>query len=83
VNLLTAPLFVLFFMAMFVRSATAFATWAAAVCSTGIAIGIAYGEAFGLGFLWIMPVSLLTGIIIGFAFSLIPIGKRRPMLSSQ
>src|SRR5687768_12257925 len=43
-----------------------------AAASTGIAVGIAYGEAFGLGFLWIIPVSPLTGIVIGFAISLIP-----------
>jgi SSS family solute:Na+ symporter len=82
VNLLTAPLFVLFFMAMFVPAATAPATWIAAAASTSAAVGIAFFNLLGLSFLWIMPVSLLVGIVTGCLFSLVPIGKRRPMLET-
>ena len=76
VNLLTAPLFVLFFMAMFVPWATAFGTLVAGACSITMAVGIAYGAWFGLSFLWIMPMALLTGIGTGMLASLPPIGQR-------
>jgi SSS family solute:Na+ symporter len=79
-NLLTAPLFVLFFMAMFVPWATAFGTWTGASASVCAAVAIAYFEFMGLSFTWIMPVSLLTGIVAGCTVSLFPIGASRPML---
>ncbi len=69
VNLLTAPLFVLFFMAIFVRRATTLGALAGLAASIGAAVGIAYFNLFGLSFLWMMPISLLTGIIIGTACS--------------
>ena len=83
VNLLTAPLFVLFFMAMFVPNATMPATWVAAIASTSAAVGIAYFNLFGLSFLWIMPSALFTGIVAGCLFSVVPLGKRRPMLETS
>jgi solute:Na+ symporter, SSS family len=101
VNLLVAPLFMLFFMAMFVPWATTFGTWSGAVVSTLVAILIAYWEPlstapgfkqaiaalenlFGIesiSFLWIMPASLVTGIVLGSVFSLLPVGKS-PKLAS-
>ena len=83
VNLLTAPLFVLFFMAMFVPWATTPATWAAAIASTATAILVAYYPGLGLGFLWVMPVSLVAGILVGFLASIIGVGKRRPLLETR
>ena len=83
VNLLTAPLFVLFFMAMFVPWATMPGTWAAAVASTAVATLIAYYPKLGLGFLWVMPVSLAAGIAVGCLTSFIPLGKQRPMLDTS
>jgi SSS family solute:Na+ symporter len=80
VNLLTSPLFVLFFMAMFVPWATTFGAWAALLTSLSAAVGIAYFNWLGLSFLWIGPASLAIGIIAGSAASLLPIGQRRPML---
>jgi Na+/proline symporter len=75
VNLLVAPLFVLFFMALFVPWATSAGTIAAGLCSVVVAVGIAYGQWFGLSFIWIMPMALVAGIIVGSAASLIPIGS--------
>ena len=83
VNLLTAPLFVLFFMAMFVPWATTFGTWVAGLASAAIAIAISYFNFLGLSFLWISPVALATGILVGCVFSLVPIGKPRPMLEVE
>ena len=83
VNLLTTPLFILFFMAMFIPWATTFGTWAALLATLSVAIGVAYFEWFGLSFLWIMPVSLVAGILVGCIASLVPIGRRRPMLEME
>jgi SSS family solute:Na+ symporter len=80
VNLLTAPLFVLFFMAMFVPWATTFGTWMAAIASVAMAVAISHFELGGLSFLWIMPMSLVAGVFVGCLASFAPIGKPRPML---
>jgi SSS family solute:Na+ symporter len=80
VNLLTAPLFVLFFMAMFVRWATPFGTWAAGLSSVAAAVVIAYTDLTPLSFLWIMPGSLAVGVVVGCLVSVLPITQRRPML---
>lgn len=97
VNLLVAPLFLLFFLAMFVPWATATGAWCGAAASSAVAILIAYWEPLSalpvtgrliaglrdwlnidsVSFLWIMPGSLLTGILFGSLCSLLPIGKRR------
>lgn len=77
VNLLTAPLFVLFFMAMFVPWAKSFGAIVAALCSTVVAIGIGYFSWFGLSFIWIIPCALGTGAVVGPLVSLLPIGQRR------
>lgn len=80
VNLLTSPLFVLFFMAMFVPWATTLGTWVAGVTSTAMAIAIAFFDFGGLSFIWIMPASLVVGIVFGCTASLLPVGISRPML---
>jgi SSS family solute:Na+ symporter len=80
VNLFTAPLFVLFFMAMFIPWATTFGTWMAAIASVAMAVAISYFELGGLSFLWIMPMSLVAGVVVGCLASFAPIGKPRPML---
>jgi len=74
-NLLVAPLFLLFFMAMFVPWSTSLGTHVATVCSVSVAVGIAYFEIFGLTFQWIMPVSFVVGAAVGALVSLLPIGK--------
>lgn len=75
-NLLVAPLFILFFMALFIPWATSFGTITAGLASAAVAIAIAYFELFGLSFIWIMPGALITGVVIGPIVSLIPIGKQ-------
>jgi Na+/proline symporter len=83
VNLLTAPLFVLFFMAMFVPWATTFGTWLAGLASVAAAIVVAYTSLTGLSFLWIMPGALVTGIVGGCVASVLPIGRKCPMVGLQ
>lgn len=82
VNLLTAPLFVLFFMAMFVPWATTLGAWSAGIASVAAAMSIAYGDFTGLSFLWVMPGSLIVGVLAGCLVSLLPIGEKRPMLTT-
>lgn len=65
VNLVVAPLFVLFIMALFVPFATDRSTVWAGVSSLVIAILIAFFEIFGISSLWITPLSLLWGTIVG------------------
>src|SRR5690606_40301187 len=63
VNLFVAPLFVLFFMALFVPFATERGTFAGGVSSIIAAVAIAFFGVFGLTVLWIMPMSLLSGFV--------------------
>jgi SSS family solute:Na+ symporter len=81
VNLFVAPLFGLFFMAIFVRFATSFGTLIGAVAGVATAAAINYwpdvtGNPPPLSFLWAMPFSLAVQILVGCAFSLLPIGRR-------
>ncbi|EAQ78073.1 sodium:solute symporter family transporter [Blastopirellula marina] len=73
VNLLTAPLFVLFFLALFVPWANAWGAWLGLAASTAVAIAVAYSHELGLGiglsFVWIMPCALLAGITVGTSAS--------------
>ncbi len=68
VNLFVAPLFLLFFMAIFIPWSTTFGTWTGAIAAVATAIMIAFWGDFtgstGLSFLWIMPGSLAAGIIV-------------------
>ncbi len=75
VNLLTAPIFVLFFLALFVPRATP----AAAVAATAASVSAAAVVAFGWGakwFLWSPPAALLAGVTVGTLASLT--SSRRP-----
>ena len=69
INLLTAPLFVLFFLALFVPWANAFGAWLGLLSSIATAVSIAYAKDLGLpltiSFVWIIPGSLLVGITVG------------------
>lgn len=68
-NLLTVPLFVLFFLALFVPWANAAGAWLGLVGATVTAVAIAYsqdlGLNIGLNFVWMMPCSLLVGVTLG------------------
>ena len=63
-------------MALFVPWDPSVDTLIAGLCSLCVAVGIAYGEWLGLSFIWIMPLALLTGIVVGPIASLLPIGHK-------
>lgn len=71
VNLFVAPLFVLFFMALFVRFATEKGTFLGGIMAIVVAVAIAFFGVYGISVLWIMPFSFLAGSISGCLFSLI------------
>ena len=58
VNLLTAPIFVLFFLALFVRWSTPLGAVAATVASISVAVSIAFFKSLRLELLWTSPCSL-------------------------
>lgn len=64
VNLVVAPLFVLFFMALFVPFATNRATIVGGIVSLITAILIAFFNIFGITVTWIMPCALVVGIAV-------------------
>ncbi|MCA8985857.1 MAG: sodium-coupled permease [Planctomycetaceae bacterium] len=80
INLLTAPLFVLFFLALFVRWANETGAWLGLLASIATAIAIAYstelGLPWGISFVWMMPCALLVGIGVGMLGSLLPVRSR-------
>jgi len=79
VNLLSAPIFVLFFLALFVTRATPLSAVAATVASVTTAAVVAFGwEA--KWFLWSPPAALVAGATIGTLASLMP--SRPPSMSS-
>jgi len=54
-NLLVAPLFVLFFLALFVKRASWTATWIGVIASIAVAVTVAYGELIGQGLAALLP----------------------------
>ena len=84
VNLFVAPLFVLFFFALWVPWGRQLGAVVGAVSGLAMGAAIAFYEVFGLKFLWIMPCSLAVGIVVGCVVSLLPIGstaaQRKPTL---
>lgn len=82
VNLITAPLFGLFFMAMFVRWAKGWATIVGAMCGLAVVVAISFwkeltGSTEGISFLWAMPLGFAAQTAVGSLLSLLPIGRRR------
>jgi SSS family transporter len=71
VNLLTAPIFVLFFLALFVPWATPAGGVAATVAGVSVGVAIAFFRAGGLEFLWAAPCSLVAGVVVGMLSSLL------------
>jgi SSS family solute:Na+ symporter len=74
VNLLTVPIFLLFFFALFVPFANAKGVWVGVTCSIIVAVLIAFsGPIFGMNeegldpvsFQWISPAALVVGICVG------------------
>ena len=80
VNFLAAPLFGLFFMALFVRWATALGTIVGAVGGLGVGIAISYWEELtghkGISFIWAIPLGLIAQVTLGMVASLLTIGRR-------
>ena len=75
-NLLSTPLFNLFFMAMFISYATPFGTIMGSIYGGCAAYIIAFWDVMtgqpGVTFLWICPASLFVSIGASLLFSLIP-----------
>jgi SSS family solute:Na+ symporter len=73
-GLFVAPLFGLFFMALFVPFATSFATFWGAIYGFCAATLVAYWDVLTgqspLSWQWIVPVSLLVNIVVGVLLSL-------------
>lgn len=75
VNLLTVPIALLFFFALYVPFSNAIGVWIATIASVGVAVLIAFsGVFFGMNpetgndpisFQWIAPAALLTGVTVG------------------
>jgi SSS family solute:Na+ symporter len=79
VNLLTAPLAGLFFLAMFVPWARGFGALIGAACGVITVVAITYWKELtgtqGISFLWAMPLSLAVEVGVGALVSLIPVGR--------
>jgi SSS family transporter len=78
VNLLTAPIFVLFVLALFVRFATPSGGVAATIASIVTAVGVTFFNWGGLQFIWTMPLSLLAGILVGMLVSFLTYRAPQP-----
>ncbi len=94
VNLLTAPIFLLFCFALFVPFANTIGVWIGVLASITVAALIAFsGPIFGMNeqgldpisFQWISPIALLVGLVVGmvacrlFARRCGGISARKPM----
>jgi solute:Na+ symporter, SSS family len=81
INLLTAPLFVLFFLALFVPWANASGAMIGLGLSVMTAVTIAYAEDLGIpsapSFIWIIPSALTVGITVGTIVSAITSRRQR------
>ncbi|HET6575961.1 MAG TPA: sodium/solute symporter [Fimbriiglobus sp.] len=75
VNLLTAPIFVLFFLALFVPRATPLGAVAATVSSVSAAVQVNFGWGGGW-FLWAPLAALAAGVSVGTLVSLLTVGPR-------
>ena len=77
VNLLTAPIFCLFFFALFVKNVKPAAAWLGSVTGIIVAILVAFsGPIFGfeaetgadpVSFMWMAPFSVVANILVGLA----------------
>lgn len=84
VNLLTAPLAGLFFLAMFVPWARGFGSLVGAAFGIVVVIVLSYWKELTGGadrFIWAMPASLVVEVAVGALVSLIPIGYKAPPLA--
>ena len=74
-NLFTAPLFYLFFMAMFVKRANTLGTLVGSFSGIATAILIAFWQELfgeqGISFLWIIPSSFTVSVVVGLIASVL------------
>lgn len=80
VNLLTAPLFVPFFMAMFVPIAKPNSTFIGTLSSGIAAVMVSFShELFSvdISFLWIIPISFIVGVVVSVVLSFISIEQSK------
>jgi SSS family solute:Na+ symporter len=87
VNMITVPLFGLFFMAIFVPWSKGWATIVGAITGLAVVITINFwkeltGSGGGISFLWAMPLSFVAQTLVGSLLSLLPFGRRRTLGSS-
>ncbi len=71
VNLLVGPLFVLFFLALFVPFSTSSGAILGGILSVIAACAVAFYGIFNITVFWILPLSLLVGVVSGTLVSLI------------
>ena len=80
VNLLTAPLAGLFFLAMFVPWSRGFGAIVGLACGLATVIAVNFWKEItgtpGISFLWAMPLCLVVEVGVGALASLIPIGHK-------
>ena len=80
-NLLTAPLFVPFFMALFVRRSSEVGTFIGTLASVAAAVLIGFSAEFfgkGVSFVWIMPGSFVAGVLVSMILSFLWPNKNKP-----
>jgi SSS family solute:Na+ symporter len=87
-NLLTVPIFCLFFFALFVPCATPIGVWTGAVCGIATAALVAFsGPIFGadpttgydpISFQWIGPAALVVNVAVGWLVSRATASRGRP-----
>ena len=65
VNLVVCPLAVLFFMALFVPSATDAGSFTGGLAALAAAVLVAFFGVFGITHFWLMPVALAVGMCVG------------------
>jgi SSS family solute:Na+ symporter len=77
VNALVAPLFVLFFLAMFVPWATSCGAFIGLFASIVVAVAIALFRVLDISMMWIIPASMVTGIAAGMIVSAIGFSSKK------
>ncbi|MCC9608040.1 sodium/solute symporter [Blastopirellula sp. JC732] len=77
VNLFVAPLFVLFFLALYIPWSNSLGAWIGVTLSIAVAVMISFYQLFGMNIFWIMPGSLIVGVVAGTLASLIPLPQPR------
>ena len=79
-NLLSGPLFLPFFMAMFIRKAKPVATFIGTLVSgiTEVLVGFSNELlSINISFLWIIPLSFSVGLVVSMALSYLPFEKNK------